>query len=50
MILLQPVLCELEVIGSDINIFDHFKEITKSGIVFGFEGFGERLTLYADQL
>ena len=50
MTLLQPVLPEFEVIGSDADIYDHFKEITKSGIVFGFYGFGERLTLYADQL
>lgn len=44
------ILRELEAIDTDADIYDHFKEITKSGIVFGFDGFGQTLTLYADQL
>jgi len=44
------ILRELEVIDTDAGIYDHFKEITRSGIVFGFDGFGQKLALYAEQL
>jgi len=40
---LQPVLLELDIIGSSIHMLYHWKQITISGIEFGCESLGEHL-------
>jgi hypothetical protein len=43
------VLRELEVVGPDVDLQNHWKEITRGGLLFGFEGFQSFFLMYGYQ-